>query len=92
VLDERIEGFAAQDRFKHGVLGLLSVTEQVQALAASPSDTPGLPREGAIVDCLLGLISLGRSLRAAIACAPRRGRVAGPALPPDIERTGRILR
>jgi hypothetical protein len=93
VLDDRIEGFAAQGRFTHGVLGLLSVTEQLQALAALPCETASLPREGALVDFFLGLISFGRSLRATIGCAPPRAPGAGPAAQaPDNQRAGNLMR
>jgi hypothetical protein len=91
VLDARIESFASRERFAHAVLGLLSFTERTRALALAPRATPGRAPDGPVTDFLLGLISLGYSLRATIGCAPGTG-ASSPLPPTPPLRSDRMLR
>ena len=71
MLDTQIEDFASRARFVDAVLGLLSVTESVRALAEVPRGSKGGGRlaDGPLVEVLLGIVSVGRSLRATLGLA-----------------------
>jgi hypothetical protein len=96
VLDAQVNDFAARARFADAVLGLLSVTEQVRALAAAPATNPRPTGAdaAAIADFLLGVISAGRTLRATLDGARPASRAAEPErpAPPDRPTDDRILR
>jgi hypothetical protein len=93
VLDAQTQDFASRARFVHAVLGLLSLTERVQALTAAPSSVQARPgsQTGGVADLLLGLVSIGHTLRATLeldlaATKPAPPRPAAP------EPPGRLLR
>jgi hypothetical protein len=95
VLDAQTQDFSSRERFLHAVLGLLSVTERVQALAPSSAPTSlghaasGSEKPG-VGDFLLGLVSVGRTLRATLELATDAPPASAPPAPPPPPE--RILR
>lgn len=95
MLDAQTEDFSSRERFVHAVLGLLSLTERVQALAApAPSPRPS-PRQAGrgsedVAALLLGLVSVGRTLRATLELAANPPRAPEPVA--AAEQPERILR
>lgn len=96
MLDAQLDDFAARRRFADAVLGLLSVTERVRALARRPStnQAPAGPDATAIADFLLGIISAGRTLHATLAAQRAEPRAAAhdQCPPPATRNDDRILR
>ena len=96
MLDVQLDDFAARRRFADAVLGLLSVTERVRAVArtTSTNQPPTGPDAAAITDFLLGIVSAGRTLRATLAAerAERRGPEPDRRSPAGTGNDDRILR
>lgn len=94
MLDARTQDFASRERFVDAVLGLLSLTETVRALATHAPHPPA-PRttsDDGLADFLLGLVSVGRSLRATLDLAGTAAAPVPEPAPADVERPTRILR
>lgn len=91
MLDAQSEDFSSRERFVHAVLGLLSLTERVQALA-SPAPSPRQAGRGSedVAAFLLGLVSVGRTLRATLELAANPPPAPAPAA--GAEQPERILR
>jgi len=71
MLERQVDDFGSRDRFTDAVLGLLGATERVRALVELPAARrpPVSPTTAAIADVLLGMISVGPSLRATLGFA-----------------------
>jgi hypothetical protein len=89
VLDVQRSDFASRERFTLAVLGLLSLTGRVQALAGlSPQPSPrqaGRGRED-LAALLLGVVSVGRTLRATLDLAAPARTEPPPTPPPPAQR------
>jgi hypothetical protein len=82
MLEHRLEDFGDQERLAALVLGLLSVTDRLEMLSrVARSDGRESP-PGPLADAVLGVISLGRTLRAVL------GPCDQPTIPPA-EAAGR---
>lgn len=96
MLDRQLEAFASRGRFLHAVLGLVSWGARIEVLAASPSSDDRPIADHSLTEFFLGIVSLGRSLRATISCADRgasKPRERRPQdVPPDSPHKPRILR
>lgn len=92
---EQIEDFVCRDRFVHMVLGIVGLSERLSVLAAFPRPDGGVASDGSLADFFLGVISVGRTLRATLSCDDQNQPVqtmgeatpGDPAEPPN-DRTG----
>lgn len=66
MLESQIDDFSSHERFVHSLLGLLAWTSQVECLADIPGTAPGGSSAARINELFLGIVSVGRTLRAAI--------------------------
>jgi hypothetical protein len=71
VLGNQLEDFAGRDRFAAAILGALSLSDRVAVLATLPRADGGVAAESALAHFLLGVVSVGRTLRATLSCDDR---------------------
>ena len=90
MLDQQIEAYAALDRMRLMVLGLLGMGVRVEALLAIPRDDGGRALPCPMSDFLLGIVALNRSLQASLGA--NRIPDAAPAPQTTPGRSERILR
>ena len=77
MLGDQLEDYTGRDRFAAAILGALSLSDRVAALATVARADGGVAAESALAHFLLGVVSVGRTLRATLSCDDRP--VAGPA-------------
>lgn len=66
MLDSRHDGFDEQARFVDTLCGLVSWLDRIAKLARIAADDPAIHRESELVDVLLGVLSVRRSLGMAL--------------------------
>ncbi len=71
MLGDQLDDFAGRDRFAAAILGALSLSDRVAVLAMVPRADGGLAAESALAHFLLGVVSVGRTLRATLSCHDR---------------------
>ena len=75
MLGDQLDDYAGRDRFAAAILGALSLSDRIAALATLPRADGGVAAESAFAHFLLGVVSVGRTLRATVSCD---GRPAAP--------------
>jgi hypothetical protein len=68
MLGDQLEEFSGRDGFAHMLVGIVGLTERVAAVAAIPRSDGGVCADGPLAYLLLGVISAGLTLRAALLC------------------------
>jgi hypothetical protein len=94
VLGTQVDDFAARRRFADAVLGLLSLTERVRTLAATPgaNQPPTGAHAAAVTNFFLGIISVGRTLRATLGGVRAEPDEGEPGSSTGPEAADRIMR
>jgi hypothetical protein len=88
VLGAQLEGYAGRERLAEMVLGLISLGDRLAALARVPRVDGGSAGGGPLIEVLLGLLSVRRTLRQALGVVPGDGpdEPREPAPPPALPR------
>ncbi len=72
MLEEQLEQFSGRDGFAHMLLGIVGFTERLAAVTAIPRPDGGVCADGPLAHLLMGVISAGLTLRAALLCDQAR--------------------
>jgi hypothetical protein len=84
VLGAQLEDYAGRGRFGEAVLGVISLSDRIATVAAWQRTDGAVAPESSLVAFFLGVMCLGRTLRATVTCddpGPTAGAVVTPLQP-----------